>query len=251
MSYNKILSYILIGCTAFAFAEFKKPVASAATREKNRAGFCRPGSAPCTCIQQNKFIPLATANHGAPVHAVSWCCQPTLNSSGHPSIHLATAGDPVPGGVGDPNILIRIYELDLVNEHFTEMNAININTQIQGAGEETPVVNALDWCCSGTAFFLAAGGNNLAIYNTDAIADTVVFAFDNTSWLVTPATPIPFAENKTGYYYYTYGATVYAVAALCSPCTDSIVQFYLAIGGESVSTRIRKEISIVTFVLAS
>jgi hypothetical protein len=230
-------------------AKNEKPTPS--PKAQNRAGFCRPGAAPCACIQQNKFVQLATANHGAPVHAVSWCCQPALNRSGHPSINLAIAGDPVPGGMGNPDILIRIYELDLVNEHFTEMNATNINQQIQGATPNTPAVNALDWCCSSSAYFLVAGGSNLAIYDTSTVADTVVFAFDNASWVVNSATPIPFAVGRTGYYYYTYGATVYAVAALCSPCTDSTIQFYLAIGGKSVKTGIRKEISIVTFVLAA
>lgn len=222
-----------------------------------RAVICHSGAAPCVCLQQNKFVQYAQANHGAPVHAVSWCCQPVTNAAGHPSIHLATAGDPVlgilPGEINPSTIMIRIYELDLVTEIFAEMNSYLINDHIQGAGGLAPEIYALDWCCTDNQFFLVAGGNNLAYYPDPLvgpdIADVAVFTFENVSWQVPVTTRIPFTFGKAGYYYYTYGNTVYAVAALCKPCTDSTILFYLAIGGATSTIPARKQISIVNFVL--
>ena len=49
-----------------------------------RAGPCLPGASPCSCMQSNSFVQLATAKHGAPVHAVSWCCLPIANSTPAP-----------------------------------------------------------------------------------------------------------------------------------------------------------------------
>ena len=250
LNYEKIFCCLIVCSTAILFAE---------NENQTRAGLCRPGALPCTCMQQNKFVQFATASHGAPVRTVSWCCQPVTNYAGHPAVHLAIAGDPVSGtlpGETDPSvILIRIYELDLVTQQFTEMNTYNINAQIQAAGEMQSELQALDWCCSDNAFFLIAGGNNLALYPNVAtgpnIADVAVFAFDNASWQIATTTRIPFAVDKVGYYYYTYGNTVYAVSALCSPCTDSVIQFYLAIGGKTSTVGSRKQITIVTFILNS
>ena len=260
---KKLLCCLLICYNSLSLAAPKKP-SRIAHKLPTRAGLCRPGAAPCACIQQNKFIKFATKSHGAPVHAVSWCCQPTLNNAGNPAIHLAIAGDvtygTLPGELTPSNIYIRIYELDLVTQSFVEMNSALINAQITGINGQDPIINTLDWCCSDDAYFLIAGGNYIASYTNpvlgpNTIADVVVFAFDNMSWQNSPITDIPFAINKTGYYYYTYGDTVYTVSALCSPCTDSTIQFYLAIGGNSTTNGIiagsRKQISIVTFVLGS
>jgi hypothetical protein len=256
---KKIICYIFVCCTSVNFAAPKKHSPAIPT-VPTRAGFCRPGSAPCACIQQNKFIQLATASHGAPVNAVSWCCQPTFNSIGNPAIHLAIAGDPsygiLPGEITSSVIYIRIYELDLVTQKFVELNSYLINAQLPGTGTAQPELHALDWCCLNGTYFLIAGGNNLAFYPDPLIgpnvADVAVFAFDDASWMNPSTTRIPFALGKTGYYYYTFGATVYAVSALCNPCPNSSIQFYLAMGGNSTSNGYiagsRKQISIVTFI---
>jgi hypothetical protein len=259
---NKKLWYCLLVCYASLCLALSEESGDATNKILTRAGLCSPGASPCTCIQRNKFVQFATASHGAPVHAVSWCCKPTLNNLGNPAIHLAIAGDAssgIPGDLSYTAVYIRIYELDLVTQQFFELNSSLINDQIQGAGTLSPEINALDWCCTDSAYFLIAGGKNLVYYPDSVvgpnIADVVVFAFDNASWQNSATTPIPFATDKTGYYYYTFGDTVYAVAALCSPCTDSTIQFYLAIGGKSTTNGViagsRKQISIVAFVLGS
>ena len=133
-----------------------------------RVGPCIAGSPACYCMQANSFLSFAVAHHGAKVNAVSWCCFPATNAIGNPCIHLAIAGDPVPGTFPEGTlsyVCIRIYELDLVALTFTELDSYNINAAIQGANSEPPVVNALDWCCTtDNAYSLIAGGSNLATY---------------------------------------------------------------------------------------
>lgn len=217
-----------------------------------RVGLCRPGAAPCSCMQADKFFQFATACHGAPVSAVSWCCNPVLNGLGKPSVHLAIAGEGVtrpviPGEDEGLGIYIRLYELDLYFLTFKELNSYVVNEALNGI-VNSPIVNTLDWCCTENGYYLVAGGYDL----TDNHDDVLVFAFDGASWQVTGTTRVPFKAGFTDPVAFQYDTNhvvqVQTVATLCDPCSSQAVPFYLAVGGDTPTIGTKKQVSVVPFM---
>jgi len=149
----------------------------------------------CDCLEPDKLFPISTAEHGAGVRSVSWCCNAACCAGGPFS---AIAGLKNKGGT-----VLRIYNI--------QKDKLNELTSKTGNH-----LYSVDWCCIGATSYIAVGG-----LPDQAHGDAEVHVYKFTD---------PSLEYITSF---THGVPINSVAWLCG-CDQCITGTpLLAIGGQA------------------